>query len=183
MGTATKAKKNGSKGAETESIIDPAAQLHEIQKLLFGQQINHLEKVISELKEDIVSQLSQLEKKFTQNLDKQRKDLSTQLNELAKHLDHVDGEHQNREALIEDDIDALRKNLMNFEAQTESAHDELEKQLQTESQKLSEELNAKHDDALKKLKASSNNLDDQKVDRASLAELFSNVAQSIQAQA
>lgn len=182
MGSAAKPKKNGANGAAQSAGIDPAAQLHEIQNLLFGQQMGQLESVISELKDGVNKQLAQLEKKFTQSLDKQRKDFSAQLSELNKHLDDVDGQHQNRESLLEDDLDSLRQSLETFEAQTESAHDSLEKQLLSESQKLSEELNAKHDDAIEKLQSSSTSLDDRKVDRAALAALLNNVAQTIQSE-
>lgn len=116
-------------------------------------------------------------------MDKQRDDLSNQLSDLSKFLNEVDDQHQNREALIEDDLDALRKSLDQFEAQTESAHDSLEKQLLSESKKLGDDLNAKHTEMIGKLRESSTTLDDNKVDRASLAELLSNVAKTIQSQA
>ncbi len=179
MGSSAKSKKNGAENSQAETAIDPAAQLHEIQKLLFGQQIAQLETVIGDLKADMLQKLSSMESSFKETLDQQRQQFSDQLADLTKHVEDVNGQHQNREALIEDDIESLRKSLNGFENQTEAAHDQLEKQLLQESKQLTEDLDAKHEEAMAALKTQAESLDDRKLDRSAIATLLQNMAQSI----
>lgn len=181
MGTNPKAGKSQKTAASAEQLVDPATQLHEIQKLLFGQQMSQLEQVIIDLKQEIGQQIKALDKQFSQSLDKQQKAFDMQLQELEKHVDSLNEQHQNREALIEDDIDALRKSVDAFEAQTESAHSSLEQQLNEESERLLKELNTQHSKLSKAMNTTTSSLDDKKVDRQSLAELLANVAKTIQA--
>lgn len=183
MGATAKTNKKSAKDSAAEAIIDPATQLHEIQKLLFGHQIEQLENAIAELKSDTSKHLSQIEKQLGDTLDKQRKDFQGQLALVSQKLDETSEQHARREALIEDEIDGLRKSLEGFEAQTEAAQDALDKQIRTESQHLTEELNEKYAFLLEQLKSSTDHLNDQKLDRSVLADLLTTMAEKIQLKA
>ncbi len=181
MASHPKSGKTAKSEATTEKVVDPATQLHEIQKLLFGQQMSQFEQVIADLKQDMGEQIKTLDKQFSQSLDKQQKAFAAQLQELNKHVESLNDQHQNKEALIEDDIDALRKSLDSFEVQTESAHNSLEQQLNEESERLSQQLSAQHNELSETMTKTTHSLDDKKLDRQSLSELLANVAKTIKA--
>lgn len=183
MGAAPKANKKNVKNPEAANAIDPASQLHEIQKLLFGQQIAQLEEVITELRKDTQQHFASLEKKLSDKLEAQRKDFSAQLSDMAKHHTETSAQHDNRDALIEGDLDELRKALESFEAQTEAAHGELEAQLAQEAKQLADSIDSKVTNVTEHLNKSSHALDDQKVDRNNLAELLSSIANKLQSEA
>lgn len=183
MGTASKTNKKTEKSTTADPAIDPASQLHEIQKLLFGRQIEQLETAIAELKSETQKHLGQMEKQYKDSLEKQRKEHNAQLSEIAQKLEEDSAGHSNREALLEDELDALRKSLDQLGSQTEAAHDALERQMLSESQHIHEELNEKHKQVLEQLKTGTEQLGDQKLDRAVLAELLTSIAHKIHPQA
>ncbi|MDX1453018.1 MAG: hypothetical protein R3183_10705 [Oleiphilaceae bacterium] len=179
MGTSNKSAANGSNGAGTEVNIDPATQLQEIQKLLFGQQIAQLESAISHLRKEMRQQFDSLEKAFNTQVDKLRKETARQLQDINQHFEHLNEQQSNRAAGIEDEADSLKQALNQFEAQTEAAHQSIEKQLAQECQLLRDDMAAQHAELSQGLQGNTEQLAHDKVDRELLAKLFDQLAHTI----
>ncbi len=179
MGTTNTSSGKGANGAKNSPAIDPATQLQEIQKLLFGQQITQLEQAITALRDETRQHLQSFEKTIRNALEKQHKSFSDQLESLAAHVESLNEQHGNREAVIEDDIEAVRQSIGLFEKQVDAAHNELETSLQQESAQLRDEMTAQHQQAMDGLQGNTQSLEKNKVDRQLLADLFSKVAESI----
>lgn len=179
MGSTAKSSGKGANGATSTAQSDPATQLQEIQKLLFGQQIAQVEHAITALRDETRQHIQAFEKSVKASLDKQRKDFSAQLETLNAHVESLNEQHSNREALIEDDIDGVKRSIDTFEKQVDAAHNELEKSLNQESKQLRDEMNAQHEEAMSGLQGNTDTLEQNKVDRQMLADLFSKVAESI----
>ncbi len=180
MGTSEKSNNKGN-DKPADKLIDPATQLHEIQKLLFGQQIAQLEQLMAAMRSDLTDQLAALNKTFSNKLAQQKDEFKLQLSELAQHVEAQNSEHQNRESLIEQELDSLGKRLDAFEAQTETAHDALEKQFSQETRLLKEEMESAHHALSEQVKRQGSDLGDTKVDRSTLADLLGQLAANLKA--
>ncbi len=161
--------------------IDPATQLQEIQKLLFGQQIAQLESAMHDMHKTLQQQLQSLDKSLSARLEKQTTHFNHQLNELAQHVDALHEQQQNRTALTEDEVSALQQSLSQLEAQTAAAHNELEQQMCSEQEKLHSLMTRQHESVMEGVQGNTDTLQQNKVDRQLLADLFTQVAQSIRA--
>lgn len=177
-------KKNKEKEAVvTPAHMDPQAQLREIQQLLFGEQIASVNQAIDLLSKQNQQQFAEMDKHITQTINTLRQDMNSKLDELTRHVNKLNDERMNSEALIDGDVNTLQQALDAFQQQTEAAHDAIEKQLFSEADKLATDMAAKHKSLLEKINTESGALTDSKTDRKALADLFVNMARSLDQEA
>ncbi|MCP5205775.1 MAG: hypothetical protein H7A01_01100 [Hahellaceae bacterium] len=176
-------KETAAASAPAPAHMDPQAQLREIQQLLFGEQIASVNQAIDSLSKHNQQQFADMDKQITHTINTLRQDMNNKLDELTKHVNKLNDERMNNDALIEGDVATLQQALDAFQQQTEAAHDTIEKQLFSEADKLATEMAAQHKSLLEKINAESGSLADSKTDRKALADLFVNMARSLEKEA
>ena len=186
--SASESKKNQKKASSSSSatssttppdaagIMDPQTQLREIQQLLFGQQMAEVRQTIEALNSRNEHQFAEMNKSISQSIKELKTQFNSQLDDLTLHVNKLNDDAQNRDALLEGELSSLHQNLEGFQKQTIAAQDALESQLFTEAEKLAADMENKYKDVLEKLQHASGDLSDRKTDRKALAELFTNMA-------
>lgn len=161
---------------DTAGVMDPQTQLREIQQLLFGQQMAEVRQTIETLSQRNEQQFADMNKAMKESLNDLKTQFNRQLDELTVHVNHLNDEAQNRDALLEGDLTSLQNDLDVFQKQTIAAQDSLESQLFAEAEKLAADMESKYKELLQKLNNASGDLSDRKTDRKALAELFNSMA-------
>ena len=156
--------------------MDPQTQLREIQQLLFGQQMAEVRQTIEALNSRNEHQFAEMNKSISQSIKELKTQFNSQLDDLTSHVNKLNDDAQNRDALLEGELSSLQQDLEGFQKQTIAAQDALESQLFTEAEKLASDMENKYKDVLEKLQHASGDLSDRKTDRKALAELFTNMA-------
>lgn len=169
-----------SKVDATSPTMDPQAQLREIQQLLFGQQISEVRDTIESLKTHNDHQFSELNSLINKSIESLKTDFHSQLDDLTSYVNKLNDASQNRSSLIEDDLATFHQDVDSFEKQTIAAQDALERQLFAEAEKLASDMESKYKSVLGELSNASGDLSDRKTDRAMLAALFTNMANSLE---
>jgi hypothetical protein len=180
MGASNAKKNNKKETINSTETTDPQAQLKEIQQLLFGEQIAGVNQSIENLSLQSQKQFAEMDKQIKKSIELLKTDLNKQLDELSQHVEKLSADSQNRDALLEDETSSLQQELNAFQAQTESAQNDLEKLLFSEGDKLSVDLNSKYKELLEKLNSASGDLSESKTDRKTLAKLLVNMANSLE---
>ena len=180
MSASTTKKSNKKDTDQSPGIMDPQAQLREIQQLLFGQQVAEVRQTIETLSHHNEKQFSDMDKHINHSIEALKTHLSEKLDDLSSHVEKLNQEAQNRDALIEDEVSSVQQALDTFQKQTISAQDSLEAQLFAEAEKLAADMEGKYKDVLEKLGNTSGDLSDRKTDRKTLAELLVNMANSLE---
>lgn len=157
-------------------VMDPQTQLREIQQLLFGQQMAEVRQTIETLSQRNEQQFADMNKLMKESLNDLKTQFNSQLDELTVHVNQLNDEAQNRDALLEGDLTSLQNDLDVFQKQTIAAQDSLESQLFAEAEKLAADMESKYKELLQKLNNASGDLSDRKTDRKVLAELFNSMA-------
>lgn len=182
--SASTTKKSNKKDTESSpDIMDPQAQLREIQQLLFGQQVAEVRQTIETLSSHNEKQFAEMDRQITQSIKELKTHLSNRLDDLSSHVTQLNEDAQNRDALIEGEVSSLQQDLDAFQKQTLAAQDSLESQLFAEAEKLAADMEGKYKDVLEKLGSASGDLSDRKTDRKTLAELLVNMANSLEGEA
>lgn len=180
MSAPTTKKSNKKDSESSPDIMDPQAQLREIQQLLFGQQVAEVRQTIETLSNHNEKQFSEMDRQITHSIKELKTHLSSKLDELSAHVTKLNEEAQNRDALIEGEVSSLQQELDSFQKQTIAAQDSLEAQLFSEAEKLAADMEGKYKDVLEKLGNTSGDLSDRKTDRKTLADLLVNMANSLE---
>lgn len=162
------------------TAMDPQTQLREIQQLLFGQEVAEVRQTIETLSQQNSQQFTEMNSLISQSIKELKTHVDTQLDDLTAHVNKLNDESQNRDALIEGDLSTLQQDFDAFQKQTIAAQDSLESQLFAEAEKLAADMESKYKDVLEKLGSASGDLSDRKTDRKALAALFVNMANSLE---
>ncbi|WP_250655076.1 hypothetical protein [Alkalimarinus coralli] len=179
--SASTTKKSNKKSADVSpDIMDPQAQLREIQQLLFGQQVAEVRQTIENLSDHNEKQFAEMDRQITRSIKELKTHLTDRLDDLSAHVTKLNEEAQNRDALLEGEISTLQQDLDAFQKQTVAAQDSLEAQLFSEAEKLAADMEGKYKDVLEKLGSAKGDLSDRKTDRKTLAELLVNMANSLE---
>lgn len=181
--SASTSKKNGKKDPSAVSgPMDPQAQLHEIQQLLFGQQVAEVRQSIDELSERNKLQFIDLDKKLSSSIKDLKAHFTLQLEDLTQHVNQLNQSSENRAESIEVEAASLQKTVEGFHQEAINAHNSLESQLIAEVEKLSADLESKYQELVDQLSQSSGNLNNDKLGRDTLAKLLVNMANKIEGQ-
>ena len=181
--SASTSKKNGKKEPSVSSTqMDPQTQLQEIQQLLFGQQVAEVRQSIDSLNEQNKQQFIEMDKKMAVSIKELKTHITTQLDDLTKHVNQLNDSSERRDASIEADIASLQQEVNGFHQEAVDAHDSLESQMFAEVEKLSVELERKYQDILDKLSQASGDLTQDKIGRQTLAKLLTNMAENLESQ-
>ncbi len=179
--SASTTKKSNKKDTElSPDIMDPQAQLREIQQLLFGQQVAEVRQTIETLSSHNEKQFLAMDQQIIQSIKELKTHLSGKLDDLSAHVAQLNEASQNRDALIEGEVSSVQQALDTFQKQTIAAQDSLESQLFSEAEKLAADMEGKYKDVLEKLGNTSGELSDRKTDRKTLADLLVNMANSLE---
>jgi uncharacterized membrane-anchored protein YhcB (DUF1043 family) len=161
-------------------VMDPLTQLREIQQLLFGQQVAEVRQTIEALSRHNEQQFSDINALISQSIKELKSQFNNQLDDLSSHVNKLNDESLNRDALLEGELSTLQQDLDGFQKQTIAAQDSLESQLFAEAEKLAADMESKYKDVLEKLGSASGDLSDRKTDRKALAALFVSMASSLE---
>lgn len=149
-----------------------ASSLEQVRNILFGEQVRQQNLKYDELQNELGSTIDTLSKDTSSNIDNLRKDIEKQL--LSEQKDR----HK-----VEDDIhqklDELAHTLAELDSKLDRTRDELYDHIASESKHLSDQMHDLNDKAMELLRSRTEELQDAKMDREKLAEMFIGMASSI----
>ncbi|TQV77273.1 hypothetical protein FLL45_04830 [Aliikangiella marina] len=162
-----KNKENGD-GRTSIDLTGAEKQLNEIRSLLFSETVQDLRKEMTRNfseHDKRIEKLSALHQKTTEQLKQQIKDQVKRINDALK--------KQNKDLLNSES--QLKNELDNLHDQVEQNRD----WVAAEHENIYGEIAEKYEASMAKLEAVANELIDNKVERRSLAQMFSNIASSL----
>jgi hypothetical protein len=180
------AKKGGS--ARVSQASDPAADtpltdansMEKIRDILFGNQLKEYEKRLTHLEDRVGREAEDIRSDFKKRLDTLETYIRQEIESLLAHL-KKEQESRNTadEALGEEfkvKLTTVDSRMTTFDAQLADTSRELRQQLLEQSKTLSEEIQAKVDQAALNLEQATNTLQGEKVDRATLSSFLVELA-------
>lgn len=161
------------------AAISDGDSLSQVRDILFGQQIRafeasrmqmqaHLEGTIEALKQQMRSQFEHINHHISTIVDRLEAESTSR-----KHQRDQDNER------INDHIHSMGQAIDKLRAATQAADAELNGRINRESERLSQDQKAKHEDLKKQFDAAVAELTDNKLDRLSLSSMLSDAAQQL----
>ncbi len=185
MATKSPQKKTGPdkepSAAESDAKPDSTLQLKEIRELLFGAQVREVNADIHTLQQDTNTRIKQLTQQMQHSLAELTATFNSRLDDLAKHLESLNSQRMAREDDLAADIDHLRHQLEEAKAASDQADNQLHDRLTNEAERLANELNQRHHEAMERLNQTSTELSSNKADRKTLANLLAGMANNLTA--
>lgn len=160
----TKASKTNGKAVD-DQLVDEVKKLDQIRDMLFGEHVASLQ-----------DRYQNLDKNLDQNVSDLRKELSTSVKDLKQQIESKFQQLQN--SLQAEQAERLAQN-EEIRANLSSVNTDILTKIDLEAKKMDEALNQQHEEATRQLNAMVDSLQHAKVDRESLADLFSQVAKQL----
>lgn len=166
--------------AATEAPGETGASVDKIRDIIFGSQIKNYETRFARLEQDLVRETAELkdlmrkrfesiESFFKAESEAMAARLRAEKEERATHIANVQRETKEAHG-------GLANHVNNVEAAMNEGHSSLRQDLMTESRKLLDEIDQRHDSLRSLMEARVLELRTQKVDRSHLSDLFRVIA-------
>ena len=167
-------------GATAAPEPESGASLEKVRDLLFGVQMRENDRKLARLEERITKETSDLRDEFRKRLSAIEALVQREVDSLS---DRLKGEQENRTSATRDLSRELGETVQTFEQKTAHLDDQIARglrearqQLHDQEQRLIEELRLRADEILTRLARDSQELRNDKADRAALAALFTEMA-------
>lgn len=151
-------------------VLNP---LEAIRDLLHGDQVRQIESSMSQLSQDMTAQLQKMNEKFRESLCQLSTDIGEKILELNGRIDDLSQQQKMDKELLQQQLDTLRR-------ETLDANAELQQILQQEANRLTDEVEQRHAEALLEIDKTSTLLSDRKADRQTIASLLTCMADQLQ---
>jgi len=155
-------------------------QLYKIRELLFGEQLRDIETAIKSLGDKLSISLHVVNGNLQSEIKQLNHDLEHKITQLNHQQIDINNQHNSTEKLIEDSLSALSSEFHTYQQSDDEHQKSTETHLIDMVEKLSQELNKKHIEAMEKLNVSANELKNNKADRKTLADLLSTMASNLE---
>lgn len=160
--------------------VGEAGNIEKIREILFGAQLRDSEKRYALLKERMRKEITDLRDEIRKSFDSLETYIRKEVDALS---DRVKAEQQERGELakelaaqIGDGNKSLEKKIVELNDQFGKNARELRQQILDQSKGLSDEIRRRHEEATRMLEQTAQGLQDAKIDRAGLSELFTEMA-------
>lgn len=157
----------------------PEQQLVEIRDLLFGEQQQAIQQRIDRLERNMQKKLQEMSDMFSTALNNLSKECSNKIEDLASHVEDLNRQHTHSEHMLASDISDLQHDLSDTRKELQQADSEIDAHLNAEANRLMSELTQKYNEMMANLKATSEELKNNKADRKTLATLLASVANNL----
>jgi hypothetical protein len=172
------------KGTQDATIgVDPlagGASIDKVRDILFGAQMRDYDRRFARLEERLLKETVDLKDDVKKRLSALEQYVKQEVEAIG---DRLSAEHDGREDAVMTIRQELRETGTTFDKKTATlddqaarAHRDLRQQLLEQQQRLSDELQSRHQELLGTLNRESTELRDEKADRAALASLFTEMA-------
>lgn len=163
--SASKGKVANGKDSENQ-LMDEVNKLDQIRDMLFGEHVETLQTKYQTLDKSLDKNISVLRKELTTSIAELKQQIDQRFDQLQKHLqseqaDRVAEDEQLNSSLSRVNSDILTK-------------------IDLEAKRMDQALNDQHEEARVQLNSMVDSLQDEKVDRKSLAALFSQFAKELE---
>jgi phage-related tail protein len=173
-----------SKGTQDAALgVDPlagGASIDKVRDILFGAQMRDYDRRFARLEERLLKETVDLKDDVKKRLAALEQYVKQEVEAIG---DRLSAEHDGREDVVKTIRQELRETGTTFDRKTATlddqaarAHRDLRQQLLEQQQRLSDELQSRHQELLGTLNRESTELRDEKADRAALASLFTEMA-------
>lgn len=159
-------KANGNGKAPENQLADEVKKLDQIRDMLFGEHVETLQ-----------NKYQSLDKTLDENVADLRKELTASIAELKQQIDN--NFKQLQKSLKSEQDDRLSQN-EELNTTLTNLNTDLDTKIDLEAKRLDEALDEQHKEASSQLNSVANSLQDAKVDRKSLASLFSQIAKELE---
>ncbi len=149
-----------------EELVDEVKKLDQIRDMLFGEHVATLQ-----------NKYQTLDKNLDKNISVLRKELTTSIAELKQQVDKKFDQLQNSLQTEQSDREAQNEELNSTLSRVNS---DILTKIDLEAKRIDQALNDQHQESTHQLNEMVNSLQDAKVDRTSLAALFSQFAKELE---
>jgi ABC-type transporter Mla subunit MlaD len=178
---ASQTNKKNAKPNHSGPTENQSNQLKEIQNLLFGEQLNHVEEEINAFRQEIEARLSSLEKKLQSSIEEKSDVFDKALAEHAQSLQKLQTTQMNDNTSVESALEKVNELLKSHSSDHSKAHKALQKDLEKETEKIKKTMAQQNTDIQERVDQSVQLLSQNKTDRKELASLFQSVVKSLEA--
>ena len=165
QGSAKIVKKSNGKDND-DQLMDEVKKLDQIRDMLFGDHVATLQ-----------NDYQKLDKNIDQNISVLRKELAASIEELKKQIDQKFSQLQ--KSLQTEEADRIAQN-EDFSSSLSAVSSDMLTKIDLEAKRMDQALNDQHQESTRNLNSMVDSLQDAKVDRKSLAALFSQFAKELE---
>ena len=178
---ASQTTKKNAKPIHSGSSENQSNQLKEIQNLLFGEQLNHVEEEINAFRREIDERLLTLEKKLQSSIEEKSDSFDKALAEHSESLQKLQSTQMTDNASVESALEKVNELLKLHSSDHNKAHKALQKDLEKETENIKKFIAQQNADIQERVDQSVQLLSQNKTDRKELASLFQSVVKSLEA--
>lgn len=146
--------------------------LAKVRDILFGNQMREIEKRFTRIEERLAKECDNLREETRKRLDSLEIYLKKEVEFVTERLKHEQAEREEYKNLTM----SLEKKLAQFDEQTTQSQRELREHILNQSKNLHDEIQQKYEEILALLQKESQELDKEKTNRSTLANLFAELA-------
>jgi hypothetical protein len=154
--------------------------LAKVRDLLFGNQMRDIEKKLTRLEERLLKECTYLRDETKQRLDSLEIYIKKEVESLTeRHKNEQAEREQSIQSLVEEQKNiaiSLEKKIALFDEQTANVHREIREQILNQSKSFQDDIRQKYEEILALLQQESQELQKNKTDRSTLANLFTELA-------
>ncbi len=160
--------------------ISEINSLDKVRDILFGNQMREVEKKIARLEERLVKECANSRDETRKRLDSLEHYIKTEVESLAEQLNNEQGKRDEAvKTLAEEHKNitiSLEKKLAQFDEKTSNNQREMREQILNQSKNLHDDIRQKYEEILVALEREAKELRNNKTDRSTLANLFTELA-------
>lgn len=162
------------------SPLTPAQELKQLRHIVFGAAEDQLLSQLKELQKQLSDGLKNLNKELSNKLDSHQVATQQSLDDLADRLNSIDRQHDENEAALKSELEALNSEHDSLVASTQKEFKSMDEALGNEAQMLSDSIEKKVARLTQKLDSVSKELSSSKTDRKTLANLLATMATNLE---
>ena len=161
-----KKKSNKANGKVVEDqLVDEVKKLDQIREMLFGEHVANLQDSYQSLDKNLDQNIADLRKELSSSIKDLKQQIESKFQQLQKNLQSEQSERLAQNEEIQASLSAVNADILT--------------KIDLEAKKMDEALNQQQDEATRQLNTMVDSLQNAKVDRESLADLFSQVAKQL----
>ena len=162
--SAKKSNKTNGKVVE-DQLVDEVKKLDQIRDMLFGEHVASLQDRYQSLDENLDQNVTDLRKELSTSVKNLKQQIESKFQQLQKSLQSEQAERLAQNEEIHANISSVNADILT--------------KIDLETKKMDDALSQQHEEATRQLNAMVDSLQNAKVDRESLADLFSQIAKEL----
>lgn len=163
--SASKGKEANGKDGENQ-LIDEVNKLDQIRDMLFGEHVQTLQTKYQSLDKSLDKNVSVLRKELTTSIAELKQQIDQRFEQLQKHLQSEQSDRVAEDEQLSSSLSRVNSDILT--------------KIDLEAKRMDQALNDQHEEARTQLNSMVDTLRDEKVDRKSLAALFSQFAKELE---